>query len=157
MFLYQVLDSLNSAKLKYAVVGGYALALHGLVRATMDVDLVLCLKQEDFVKAEQALSALGLRSRLPLKAEEVIQMRQEYIERRNLLAWSFVDFKNPTRQVDILITEDFRRLKTQMVSVGGRKVIVATLKELIRMKESSGRPQDLVDIENMKRVLNEKG
>ena len=48
------------------------MALHGLVRATMDVDLVLCLKQEDFVKAEQALSALCLSSRLPLKAEEVI-------------------------------------------------------------------------------------
>ncbi len=66
------------------------MALHGLVRATMDVDLVLCLKQEDFVKAEQALSALCLRSRLPLKAEEVIQMRQEYIKRHNLLAWSLL-------------------------------------------------------------------
>jgi len=38
MFLYEVTEALDKKKLKYAVVGGYALALHGLVRATMDVN-----------------------------------------------------------------------------------------------------------------------
>lgn len=32
------------------------MALHGLVRATMDIDLVLNLKESDFAKAEQGLS-----------------------------------------------------------------------------------------------------
>lgn len=35
-------------------------------------------------------------------------MRKEYIENRNLIAWSFVDYQNPSRQVDILITKDLR-------------------------------------------------
>jgi Nucleotidyl transferase AbiEii toxin, Type IV TA system len=156
MLLYQVVDAFETLKLKYAVIGGYALALHGLVRATMDVDFVLSLRLADFERAEAALGSIGLKSRLPIRAQDVIKMREEYIEKRNLLAWSFVDYSNPARQVDILITEDLRELETEVVSTGGRKVTVVSLKELLRMKKAAGRPQDLVDIENIKKKLAEK-
>jgi hypothetical protein len=55
MFLYEVIDAIESVKIKYALVGGYALALHGIVRATMDVDLVISLSLKDFELVEQAL------------------------------------------------------------------------------------------------------
>lgn len=37
MLLYALTDAFDKNNLKYAIVGGYALALHGLVRATVDV------------------------------------------------------------------------------------------------------------------------
>lgn len=156
MLLFQIIDSFEKESLNYAVVGGYALALHGLVRATMDVDFVLSLKQNDFELAEKALSAIGLQSRLPIRAQDVIKMRKEYIENRNLIAWSFVDSKNPSRQVDVLITKDLKDLKVEKISVGGRKISVASLKDILKMKEEAGRPQDLVDIKNIKEKLNGK-
>jgi hypothetical protein len=156
MLLYEITDSFQAAKLKFALVGGYALALHGLVRATMDVDLVLSLTENDFNLAQVTLGKLGLQSRLPIRAQDVIKMRQEYIKERNLIAWSFVDFVNPARQVDILMTKDFSELETEKISVGGRKIVVASLQELMRMKQESSRPQDLVDIENIKGKLREK-
>lgn len=156
MFLYQIIDSLDQHGVRYAVVGGYALALHGIVRATVDVDLVLNLKLKDFELAEQALGALGLQSRLPIRAQDVIKMRQEYIENRNLLAWSFVDYKDPSRQVDVLINKDLKDLSVDMVAIGGRKIRVASLKELLKMKTEAGRPQDLVDSEKIREKLNEK-
>lgn len=156
MLLYQLVDEFNAAKLKYALVGGYALALHGLVRATMDVDFVLNLTQSDFELAEKILGKIGLQSRLPLRAQDIIKMRKEYIEERNLIAWSFVDYKNPSRQVDILITRDIKNMDIEKISVAGRKIPVASLKELLEMKTESGRPQDLLDIENIKAKLNEK-
>ncbi len=156
MLLYELTDAFEQAKLKYAVVGGYALALHGLVRATVDVDFVLSLKIQDFQIAEKTLNRLGLQSRLPLRAEDIIKMRQEYIANRNLLAWSFVDFKSPSKQVDILITKDLKDLKVQNISVGSRKIKVASLEELLKMKIEAGRPQDLIDIKNIKEKLNEK-
>ncbi len=60
MLLYEIIDAFEAAKLKYAIVGGYALALHGLVRATMDVDLVLSLKLADFELAEATLGKATL-------------------------------------------------------------------------------------------------
>jgi nucleotidyltransferase AbiEii toxin of type IV toxin-antitoxin system len=149
MFLYELTDAFNAAKLKYALVGGYALALHGLVRATMDVDFVLSLTQNDFELAEKTLGKIGLQSRLPVRAQDIIKMRKEYIENRNLIAWSFIDYKNPSRQVDIIITKDLKDMDTLKISVGGRKLSVASLQELLKMKTEAGRPQDLVDIENI--------
>jgi hypothetical protein len=156
MFLYEITDALSKAEIKYAIVGGYALALHGLVRATMDVDLVLSLKQDDYERTEKALQSIGMQSRLPIRAQDIIKMREEYIKNRNLIAWSFVDYKNPSRQVDILITKDLRKMDIVKMSVGGRKIPVATLDELLDMKTESGRPQDLIDIENIKEKLNGK-
>jgi hypothetical protein len=156
MLLYEIIDSFDAGKVKYALVGGFALALHGIVRATMDVDFVLSLKQGEYEAAEKALGKIGLQSRLPIRAEDIIKMRREYIENRNLIAWSFVDYKNPSRQVDILITRDLKDLQTQKVSVGGRKITVATLQELLAMKTEAGRPQDLIDIKNIQAKLNEK-
>lgn len=156
MLLYEIVDSFEASKLKYALVGGYALALHGIVRATMDVDFVLTLKQSEFENAEAALAKVGLQSRLPIRAQDIIKMRKEYIENRNLIAWSFVDYKNPSRMVDILITKDIKEFKLEKVSVGGRKISVVSLQDLLEMKIEAGRPQDLIDIQNIKEKLNEK-
>lgn len=156
MFLYQIIDRFNHHGVRYAVVGGYALALHGIVRATVDVDLVLNLRLKDFELAEQALGTLGLQSRLPIRAQDVIKMRQEYIDNRNLLAWSFVDYKDPSKQVDILINRDLKDIEVETISIGGRKIRVASLKELLKMKTEAGRPQDLVDSEKIREKLSEK-
>jgi hypothetical protein len=156
MFFYEVIDSFEKEKLKYAIVGGYALALHGIVRATMDIDLVLSLNQDNYERAEKCLLGLNLQSRIPVRAQDIIKMRKEYIEKRNLIAWSFVDFKNPTRQLDIIITIDFNDINTERISVGGKKLNVISLEDLLKMKKAAGRPQDLIDVESIKKKLNEK-
>lgn len=47
-------------------------------------------------------------------------------------------------------------MEIERISVSGRKIPVASLKELLKMKEEAGRPQDLIDIENIKAKLHEK-
>ncbi len=156
MLLFELVDAFQSKKIKFAIVGGYALALQGLVRSTVDIDVVLSLKFSDFRNAEIALKEIGLVSRVPVRAQDVISMREEFIQKRNLIAWSFVDYDDPGRQVDIIITEELKDLKIKTISVGTRKIPVATFEELIRMKTISGRPQDLVDIENIRERLSGK-
>ncbi|MCI0409391.1 MAG: hypothetical protein L0191_12675, partial [Acidobacteria bacterium] len=94
MLLLRVIRALNEARVPYAVVGGYAVALHGAVRGTVDVDLVIRFKAVDFQRTERALVSLGLQSRLPITAAEVFQFREEYLQNRNLRAWTFI---NPAR------------------------------------------------------------
>lgn len=156
MFLFSVIDSLEKAKVKYAVAGGYALALQGIVRATIDVGLVVKLNKTQLKAAQLALESLGLTSRLPLKAEEVIDFREEYIRDKNLIAWSFVDYKDPSKIVDILVINDLSSYDLMKVSVSGRKIPVISLKSLYKMKTGTGRKKDELDLELIKDKLNEK-
>jgi predicted nucleotidyltransferase len=156
MFVIEVVKALKEYKVPFAIVGGYAMAFQGVVRATMDVDFVINLKEGHLKETEKALKSVGLTSRIPVRAEDIFKFRQEYIEHRNLVAWSFVDFENPSRQVDILIICSTEDVEIVNISVGGIKIPVATLQSLIEMKKKAGRPQDLVDIKNMREVLNGK-
>lgn len=60
MFLTNVANALTKHKVEFAIAGGYAVALHGAVRGTVDIDIVIKLKEKSFHNAENALLALGL-------------------------------------------------------------------------------------------------
>lgn len=152
MFIERVVTALRQARVRFAIAGGHAVALHGVVRGTLDLDLVLALSRENFTAAESALKRMGLQPRLPLKAEEVFDFRDEYIRNRNLIAWSFVNSANPTEMVDIIITEDLSGMQVDMLPMGGFQLPVVAVHDLIRMKEKSGRPQDLEDIKALRSI-----
>jgi hypothetical protein len=152
MLLLRVAKALERARVPYALVGGYAVALHGAVRGTVDVDLVIRLREADFLRAERALLTLGLQSRLPLTASEVFRYREEYIRNRSLTAWSFINPALPSELVDVVLTEDLARMTVERVKVSGQPVRVASLEDLVRMKRASGRPQDLEDVEALRRL-----
>ena len=62
MFIVEVTKTLHKAKVEFAVIGGYAVALHGALRGTIDIDLVLKLEKENFKKAETALKNIDRKS-----------------------------------------------------------------------------------------------
>lgn len=146
MFLLRVTSALDEAGISYALVGGCAVALHGAVRGTVDVDLVLRISRKQFVAFEQAMQSIGLVSRLPVSAAEVFQFRAEYIANRNLRAWSFVNPDTPSEIVDVIITHDLADMKAHRIKVGKQWVRVLAIPDLIRMKQEAGRPQDLADV-----------
>src|SRR6266704_4439068 len=142
MLLLRVARAFDRTRVPYALVGGCAVALHGAVRGTVDVDLVIRLRESDFVRAERALISLGLQPRLPVTAAEVFRYREEYIRNRNLTAWSFVNPALTSEIVDVIITEDLARMRVRRIKVGRQTVRVASIEDLVRMKRASGRPQD---------------
>lgn len=151
MFIFEVVDALEEAGVRFAVAGGYAVALHGATRGTLDVDIVLALSKENIAAAEKALVSIGLSSRLPIDAGEVFAFRKEYIERRNLIAWNFIDLNDPTRILDVVLTWDLKLAEVARLRAGGREVPVLSKSALIAMKRAAGRPQDLVDVEALER------
>ena len=153
MFFYDVAAALEKAGVPFAIAGGYAVALHGAVRGTVDVDIVLRLARKSFLAAESALRGLGLTPRLPISAAEVFDFREEYIRNRNLVAWSFSNPRDPSQIVDVIITHDLSKLKVKRIKAGGRTLPVLSLPDLVAMKKASGRPQDLEDIRALEELL----
>lgn len=156
MFLFEVCKTLDKSRVKYAVVGGYALALHGIVRATMDVDLVIQINKSQLNMVEKALNSINLTSRIPVNADQVYDFLDEYIKNKNLIAWSFIDLRNPSKVVDILLTENLKNIKTKKISISSQKIVVASLKDLLAMKKKSSRPKDLIDIDEIEKKLSEE-
>lgn len=152
IFLDRVLAALRARHVTFALAGGYAVALHGAVRGTVDVDIVLRIERKNLQGAEAALKSLGLVSRLPVDAGMIFDFRDEYIKRRNLKAWSFCNSNNPTEVVDILITHDLKRMRVKRVRTPGGFIPLVSIEDLIAMKTEAGRPQDLEDIRALRRL-----
>ncbi len=151
-FLNRVCSALADKSVRYAIVGGHAVALHGAVRGTVDIDVVLAWTLKYLQAAEKALIGLGLQSRLPIGANDVFQFRDEYIQNRNLIGWNFYNPANPTEQVDIVITYDLKAKKVGKIDTAGGPVRILGRKELIEMKRASGRPQDLEDVKALEKL-----
>lgn len=143
--LERVCGALRDAGVRYAVVGGYAVALHGAVRGTLDIDVALHWSRTNLLRAETALQGIGLVSRLPVTGNEVYDFRDEYIANRGLVAWSFHNPGDPLEQVDIVIAYDLAGKRTLRVDLGSGPVQVLSIDDLIEMKRISGRAQDLED------------
>jgi len=152
VLIEKVVKSLTRHHVKYILVGGYAVALHGAVRGTVDIDFVIALNQRSYRQTEKALNSIGLKSRLPISADEVFNFREEYIKNRNLIAWSFNNPDNPLEIVDIVITEDANQIKSVIKTFSGIKIKIAAIDDLIKMKKKSGRKQDIEDINALKKL-----
>ncbi|NNF51751.1 MAG: hypothetical protein HKN59_04860 [Gammaproteobacteria bacterium] len=151
-FLERVCAALSAAGVRYAIVGGHAVALHGAVRGTVDVDVIVNWSKSALRKSESAFNKMDLVSRLPISAEDVYQFRKEYIENRNLVAWNFYNPNDLSEQVDLIITSDLKAKKTRRIVLPGGDIRILAKADLIAMKRSSGRPQDLEDIKALERL-----
>lgn len=148
--IFRICNFLNKESVPYAIVGGYAVALHGAIRGTVDLDVIIAHTQKDFVACERALRDAGLIPRLPVTAVEVFQFRKEYIEKRNLIAWSFYNPKNPIEIFDVIIPHDLLSYRVIIKNMNGMPLKVLAIDDLIKIKLQAGRPQDLEDVKSLR-------
>lgn len=151
-FLERVCTALDAAGVPYALVGGQAVALQGAVRGTMDVDVVLHWRRQAVERAEAALQGLGLVSRLPVTAADIFARRQEYVEKRHLIAWNFYSPQAPMEQVDVIISYDLAGKPVDRIALADATVAVLSVPALIDMKRRSGRPQDIEDVRALEKL-----
>ncbi|MCY4643420.1 MAG: hypothetical protein OXB88_02280 [Bacteriovoracales bacterium] len=145
MFLEKVIGQFEKYRIPYALVGGHAVALHGAVRGTIDLDFIITWSLRNLQLVESALSEIGLVPRLPITPEDLFNFKQEYIDNKNLIAWSFVNPDHPVEMVDIVITWNLKKNMIDRMKLKTRRINVLAKKHLIAMKKSSTREQDSID------------
>jgi len=140
-------------------VGGLALLLHGIDRLTADVDLVIDLSTDATQDAVRALTQGGYRPMAPVDPMTLADPEQRRVWRstRGMKVFSFWDTTNTRPTVDVMLDPvvSFEELWTDatIVAIGGIDVPIASIPHLIRMKEAAGRPQDLADLERLRKKL----
>ena len=133
---------LNAARVRYAVVGGFAVALHGVIRATKDVDILIDPTLDNTRRTLRALEGLAFGIAGDVSAADVVGQPITIIgdtPRVDLLtlAWS-------VRYADA-------RPGLLHATVDGVDVPYVDLEMLIRSKQT-GRLQDRADVEALERV-----
>ena len=144
---------------RYALVGGVAVNLHGVPRMTYDIDLMVDPSLDGFIAADTALAGLGLSPRIPLRLSGLADasLRAKLESERNLVALTYSDPSNPLREVDVLIAPSLDPAgvvsRAVLLSAGDFDVRVATIEDIVAMKRRAGRPQDLADVTHLERIL----
>ena len=132
-----LLRLLEEHGVEYMIVGGYAVAYHGHPRFTKDIDVFFQLSEDNVGRLRQALIAFGFREEdLPLEA---------FMTVGNVLTFGVV----PAR-VDLIneidgVSFDEAFAERVRSTYGKVSVNFIGLKQLIKNKLASGRPQDEVD------------
>lgn len=154
----RVLLALNRAGVRYLVVGGVAVVLHGHLRTTHDLDLVIQLQRENLTAALAELEALGLQPNVPVALRDFVEseQREKWAREKNMVAFPLWNPRNPTQKLDLFIEEpidfDAAYRRASKLKLGAVEAPVLSLPDLIAMKKSAGRPQDLADVQALERI-----
>lgn len=153
--LKPVFEALSKADVRYLVVGGLAVNVHGLRRYTQDLDLVVQLVPANVERAFQALQSVGYSPAVPVTASQFADRttREGWIREKGMQVLNFFSDLRRETPVDVFVTDPFQfdeEFERAVVKpLGDVQVRVVSLSTLIDMKKAAGRPQDLIDVDNL--------
>jgi predicted nucleotidyltransferase len=154
----QLFKALNEAGVRYVVVGGVAVVLHGHMRYTGDLDLVIDLSPAEARKAMETMTRAEFTPRVPVRATDFANadLRQSWIDEKNMIVFSMLDRDQPPNVVDFFVKYpvDFDALwqRSIVVPIETTTVRIASIDDLITMKRAAGRAKDLLDIEELENI-----
>ena len=105
MFYLDLFRTLQEERVDYVVVGGLAVNLHGVERATMDVDLVLAMDEGNLRRFLNAARRLELKPSLPVPLEALCDAKQldAWVREKHLIAFSLQSASPNMPTVDIIV------------------------------------------------------
>ena len=137
---------LNENKVKYLLVGGWAVGIHGNPRATKDIDFLIAVDNANLKRLQKAMYEFGA---------PTIDMTI-FKDKGN-----FFRMGRPPIQIDIItdatgIDMKSSYLRRQIVEVDGLEISVISKEDLIVNKKASGRHRDLDDAEILEKSEKDK-
>lgn len=137
------INSLNKHGVKYMLVGGYSVVLHGYSRTTGDMDLWVERSEENYLKIKSAFQDFGM---------PVFDMTKENFMFHPV--WDVFTFGVPPVAIDIMIKLEgfsFQEVYERAITFfdDDLEIKVIHKNDLIAAKQKAGRSKDLNDLENL--------
>lgn len=159
MFYLELFKVLEQHKVRYILVGGVAVNLHGAERMTMDVDLMLDLGKKNLERFLKAARMLNLNPAvLPVAIEQLCDAAtvDAWIRDKHMLAMQLRGPAIDAPSVDILLKTvvpfDEAYARALSFELEGVPINVASTQDLIALKSGTGRQVDQADIRALHRV-----
>jgi len=137
----EFIELLNKHNVRYLIIGGYAVALHGHPRYTKDLDIWIEMEPANADRLIDALTDFGFGS-VGLSQNDFVTPDQ------------VIQLGYPPNRIDLITTPDGIDFETCYkskleISISETTVNFIDLENLKRNKKASGRLQDLADLEKL--------
>jgi hypothetical protein len=139
--LREFIELLNSERVEYAIVGGWALGFHGRPRYTQDIDILIRATPANAARLEIAIERFGFGS-LGLAAQDFLSSGQ------------VIQLGHPPNRIDLLtsltgVSGDEVWESLQSGELDGVPVHFIGRGALIKNKRATDRPRDRADVEDL--------
>ena len=147
MDFFGILDALARHDVSFVLIGGLAARLHGSPTVTDDVDICPARGDDDLHRLANFLTSIEARLR---GVDDDVPF---LLDAKSLNTGMNFTFNTSLGALDILGepegTRGYEDLAANAVEmdIDGRTIQVASLDDLMRMKEAAGRPKDRIELE----------
>ena len=144
-----IVNALNERRIDYAVCGGWAMAIHGFLRATTDIDILILAEDHEKVKAaaiERGFDIEGLPLNFDTAKTLIRRLSKIDTETKTLITLDM-----------IFATEVYETAwrGRRLVKWNNGEYPVVDADGMIEMKERAGRPKDLIDLDFLRGLIDE--
>lgn len=153
-----ILRALTDSDVQFVLVGGFAVQLHGFVRTTIDLDLVLAMDDVNLTKFIEVAKKFDLAPIIPVSIESLKNAQQIDLWHREkgMIAFALREPQVAGSVIDVLVrpevTFDDLQIDAAKVELFGRTVKIASIEHLLFMKRIANRPKDRIDIEALEKI-----
>jgi hypothetical protein len=153
-----LLQTLSDEQVQYVLVGGLAVQLHGFLRSTFDIDMVLAMNDENLFRFIAVAKRYGLVPVIPVPIDTLRNVSQidQWHREKGMLAFALREPHIGGSVVDILVRPEvpFDTLMTNAVAgeLFARKVWIASIDDLLTMKRIANRPKDQLDVAALEKI-----
>jgi hypothetical protein len=148
----EILQRLVARGVDFVVIGGIAGVLHGSSRATFDLDICFATDDQNLAALGDVLVGLdarlkGVEEQLPFVPDAATLRRVEVLT-----------LDTAAGELDVLAKPagaaryDVLRRRAERYDLGGFSVLVASIDDLIAMKQAAGRAKDRADVEELETI-----
>ena len=160
-YIQELLEDLAKANVDFLIAGGVAVVLHGVSRATMDIDAAVSLEHENLVRFLSVMKKHQMVPRVPVPAEDLLDpiKREKMVEEKGALVFTFIDSAKPYKVLDIFLTKElsYSSLKdsVDIFQIGNAQIKVLSREKLIELKGKVQPPRDkdLLDIKELTKLI----
>ncbi len=146
----KVLSAFEKHKVEYILIGGYAVALYGIPRATNDIDIFVKPEEENFNKLRTALKEV-------FNDNSIEEIRLSEKESYNVTRYGTPE----GYAIDILFQLgelfNYYNIKAHEIEIDKIKIKAANIDSLIKMKENAFRNIDKEDLYYLKKLKKDAG
>lgn len=154
MIYEEVFKAFRARKVKYVLVGGIAVNLHGALRNTADLDILVEMSDANLAKVVSILKSQGYAVRQPVDPMDLAneKIRNEWIHKKHMKAFNFYKDKE-LKEVDLIldspVSYEEANHTAARVRAGSMILPVISIDHLVQMKKKTGRAVDELDVKEL--------